>query len=109
MYPKDTLDEEGYEQGHTHGRKDSVLEHPCLALRKLLSGGSFYYSADFDLTSRLQDRERYVYRWIEVSRILLHQLRLQQTACVLTHTMPVRPISLSTLTRSTKATCGTHT
>jgi len=31
-------------------------EHPCLALKKLLSGGTFYYSADFDLTRRLQDR-----------------------------------------------------
>ncbi|KAI9812660.1 MAG: inositol polyphosphate 5-phosphatase [Thelocarpon impressellum] len=31
-------------------------EHPCLALKKLLSGGTFYYSTDFDLTNRLQDR-----------------------------------------------------
>lgn len=30
--------------------------HPCLALQKLLSGGTFYYSSDFDLTSRLQER-----------------------------------------------------
>ena len=27
-----------------------------MALKKLLSGGSFYYSSDFDLTKRLQDR-----------------------------------------------------
>lgn len=33
-----------------------ILEHPCLALRKLLSGGTFYYSTDFDLTNRLQNR-----------------------------------------------------
>lgn len=32
------------------------LEHPCLALKKLISDGTFYYSGDFDLTSRLQDR-----------------------------------------------------
>lgn len=57
-YPTDTLDEEGYEHGHAQGRRDPAFEHPCLALKKLLSGGSFYYSADFDLTSRLQDRER---------------------------------------------------
>jgi endonuclease/exonuclease/phosphatase family metal-dependent hydrolase len=34
----------------------STLEHPCLALKKLLSSGTFYYSADFDLTRRLQSR-----------------------------------------------------
>jgi endonuclease/exonuclease/phosphatase family metal-dependent hydrolase len=56
MYPTDTLDEDGYEQGQAQGRRDPALEHPCLALKKLLSGGSFYFSADFDLTSRLQDR-----------------------------------------------------
>lgn len=61
LYPTDTLDEEGYEHGQAQGRRDPVLEHPCLALKKLLSGGSFYYSADFDLTSRLQDRERSVH------------------------------------------------
>jgi hypothetical protein len=32
------------------------LEHPCLALKKLLSDGTFYYSDGFDLTSRLQER-----------------------------------------------------
>ncbi|KAL2834525.1 SacI homology domain-containing protein [Aspergillus cavernicola] len=31
-------------------------EHPFLALKKLLSDGSFYYSLDFNLTDRLQDR-----------------------------------------------------
>ncbi|KAL9060328.1 MAG: hypothetical protein Q9162_000732 [Coniocarpon cinnabarinum] len=30
--------------------------HPCLALKKLLGDGSFYFSTDFDLTNRLQDR-----------------------------------------------------
>ncbi|OJJ43013.1 hypothetical protein ASPZODRAFT_136894 [Penicilliopsis zonata CBS 506.65] len=33
-----------------------VTDHPFLALRKLLSDGSFYYSFDFNLTDRLQDR-----------------------------------------------------
>ena len=35
---------------------ESTAEHPFHALKKLLNGGNFYYSADFDLTSRLQDR-----------------------------------------------------
>jgi hypothetical protein len=39
------------------GRKgESPLEHPCLALKKILSSGTFYYSSDFDLTRRLQER-----------------------------------------------------
>lgn len=36
--------------------KELVAEHPFLALKKLLSDGSFYYSLDFNLTDRLQDR-----------------------------------------------------
>ncbi|TKA68704.1 hypothetical protein B0A49_05409 [Cryomyces minteri] len=52
-YPTDDLSEDGFEHGH--GR-EPLIEHPCLALKKLLSGGSFYYSTDFDLTTRLQDR-----------------------------------------------------
>lgn len=44
----------------THGsptlsKRDGV-EHPCSEVQKLLSNGSFYYSTDFDLTNRLQDR-----------------------------------------------------
>jgi len=35
---------------------DSTAEHPFQALRKLLNEGNFYYSVDFDLTRRLQDR-----------------------------------------------------
>ncbi|WPH03674.1 Hypothetical protein R9X50_00655700 [Acrodontium crateriforme] len=52
-FPTDGLDSDGYDHGN---HKDALLEHPCMALKKLLSGGSFYYSADFDLTKRLQDR-----------------------------------------------------
>ncbi|CAI6341584.1 unnamed protein product [Periconia digitata] len=58
-YPTDTVDEEGYEMGFGKGKSEGaggVLEHPCLALKKLLSGGTFYYSGDFDLTRRLQER-----------------------------------------------------
>lgn len=43
-------DEHGYESGET------ASEHPFMALKKVLSGGSFYYSYNFDLTKRLQDR-----------------------------------------------------
>lgn len=55
-YPTDTIDDEGYEMGYGGRKEQSPLEHPCLALKKLLSSGSFYYSSDFDLTRRLQDR-----------------------------------------------------
>lgn len=55
-YPTDTLDDEGYEMGFGGRKEQSPLEHPCLALKKLLSSGTFYYSSDFDLTRRLQDR-----------------------------------------------------
>jgi hypothetical protein len=52
-FPTDGLDADGYD--HV-GHREPLLEHPCMALKKLLSGGSFYYSADFDLTKRVQDR-----------------------------------------------------
>lgn len=42
--------------GQNLGRREPILEHPCLELEKLLGNGSFYYSTDFDLTNRLQDR-----------------------------------------------------
>jgi len=38
------------------GPREGVVEHPCHELQKLLGNGSFYYSTDFDLTNRLQDR-----------------------------------------------------
>ncbi|OKL60838.1 hypothetical protein UA08_03935 [Talaromyces atroroseus] len=36
--------------------KDVITDHPFLALKRLLSDGSFYYSRDFNLTDRIQDR-----------------------------------------------------
>ena len=51
--PGDELDYDGQDRGVTAA---AVLEHPCAALKKLLGAGSFYYSSDFDLTKRLQDR-----------------------------------------------------
>ena len=48
---------EGQENyGQNVGRREPILEHPCIELQKLLGNGSFYYSTDFDLTNRLQDR-----------------------------------------------------
>lgn len=42
--------------GQTLNRREVGIEHPCLDVQKLLGNGSFYYSTDFDLTNRLQDR-----------------------------------------------------
>ena len=42
--------------GQGLGRRDVAVEHPCHELRKLLGNGSFYYSTDFDVTTRLQNR-----------------------------------------------------
>lgn len=43
-----------YSQGLS--RREVPVEHPCHELRTLLSNGSFYYSTDFDVTNRVQDR-----------------------------------------------------
>ena len=53
-----TLDPYGVEDnfGQNISHRDP-LEHPCIELQRLLSNGSFYYSTDFDLTNRLQDRQ----------------------------------------------------
>ncbi|KAK8255740.1 SacI homology domain-containing protein [Phyllosticta capitalensis] len=55
-YPTDAVDEEGFDTNYYGKRGDNVMEHPCMALKKLLSSGTFYYSSDFDVTKRLQDR-----------------------------------------------------
>lgn len=52
----DPYDADGQDYGQNLSRRDPLAEHPCLELQKLLSNGSFYYSTDFDLTNRLQDR-----------------------------------------------------
>lgn len=46
------LDSDVYGQA----RKDTPVEHPCQELQKLLGNGTFYYSTDFDVTNRMQDR-----------------------------------------------------
>ncbi|KZF26905.1 DNase I-like protein [Xylona heveae TC161] len=56
-YSTDNLSQQdGFDYEPNQTRREGVVEHPCLALKKLLSGGTFYYSTDFDLTNRLQDR-----------------------------------------------------
>ncbi|KAK7408148.1 Inositol-1,4,5-trisphosphate 5-phosphatase 1 [Neonectria punicea] len=42
--------------GQGLSRREVAVEHPCHDLRSLLSNGSFYYSTDFDVTNRVQDR-----------------------------------------------------
>lgn len=36
--------------------RDAVPDHPCQELKKILGSGTFYYSVNFDLTNRLQNR-----------------------------------------------------
>lgn len=53
----DNLDPYSVEgQDHDYNRREPPLEHPCVELKKLLGNGSFYYSTDFDVTQRIQDR-----------------------------------------------------
>ncbi|KAE8371217.1 SacI homology domain-containing protein [Aspergillus bertholletiae] len=47
---------EEFSRGPSFENKEMVTDHPFLALKKLLSDGSFYFSLDFNLTDRLQDR-----------------------------------------------------
>jgi len=51
-----SLDPWDSESDQGFSRRDVSDEHPCQELQKLLSNGTFYYSTDFDLTNRLQDR-----------------------------------------------------
>lgn len=46
----------GEQYGHAVHRREPLLSHPCVDIQKLLGSGSFYYSTDFDITNRLQDR-----------------------------------------------------
>lgn len=36
--------------------REPILDHPCANLQKLWTDTSFYYSTDFDVTNRMQDR-----------------------------------------------------
>ncbi|PGH32307.1 hypothetical protein GX50_04902 [[Emmonsia] crescens] len=50
-YPTDDGD-----YGTGYESREVITENPFLPLKKLLGDGSFYYSVDFNLTDRLQDR-----------------------------------------------------
>ncbi|KLJ07684.1 hypothetical protein EMPG_16845 [Blastomyces silverae] len=50
-YPTDDDD-----YGNGYEGRETITENPFLPLKKLLGDGSFYYSVDFNLTDRLQDR-----------------------------------------------------
>lgn len=56
---------EGQNYGQTVTHRDPI-EHPCVELQKLLGNGSFYYSTDFDVTNRLQDRSGGAYPYLVV-------------------------------------------
>lgn len=55
-YPGQTFASDERNHGGGYDQTDSTAEHPFSALKKLLGGGFFYYSLNFDLTRRLQDR-----------------------------------------------------
>ncbi|KAJ2982803.1 hypothetical protein NUW58_g6365 [Xylaria curta] len=50
------ISESSLTYGQNLGRREGEVEYPYEELQKLLGNGSFYYSTDFDLTNRLQDR-----------------------------------------------------
>ncbi|KPI35313.1 Inositol-1,4,5-trisphosphate 5-phosphatase 1 [Cyphellophora attinorum] len=54
--PGREFDSGEFDYGSGADNGETFAEHPFHALQKLLSGGNFYYSVDFDLTRRLQDR-----------------------------------------------------
>lgn len=45
-----------HDYNHSYDSKESAFEHPCHELKKILGSGTFYYSVNFDLTNRLQNR-----------------------------------------------------
>src|ERR1700761_8858087 len=55
-YPGHTFSTDEGDYGGFFDPSESNGQHPFQALKKLLNTGNFYYSADFDLTRRLQDR-----------------------------------------------------
>jgi inositol-1,4,5-trisphosphate 5-phosphatase len=52
-WPTDDIDETGQDLANPNSEQ---AEHPCLALKKLLSSGTFFYSTDFDVTQQLSKR-----------------------------------------------------
>ncbi|TQS38716.1 hypothetical protein Golomagni_00772 [Golovinomyces magnicellulatus] len=57
-YPDNLASRSAYEINAPNYRgREILLEQTCSELQKLLSDGSFYFSIDFDLTNRIQDRD----------------------------------------------------
>ncbi|KAM0721709.1 hypothetical protein Q7P37_002634 [Cladosporium fusiforme] len=54
-FPEETIEADNWNY-NSQAQREALMEHPCIALKKMLSGGSFYFSTDFDLTKRVQDR-----------------------------------------------------
>jgi endonuclease/exonuclease/phosphatase family metal-dependent hydrolase len=54
-YSEDTIEADNWDY-NGQSQRESLMDHPCVTLKKMLSGGSFYFSTDFDLTKRVQDR-----------------------------------------------------
>lgn len=44
------------EYGQNMQSREPIFDHPCANLQKLWTDTSFYYSTDFDVTNRMQDR-----------------------------------------------------
>ncbi|KAL8820753.1 MAG: hypothetical protein Q9191_007453 [Dirinaria sp. TL-2023a] len=55
-YASDNAAHASHDYSHGNDAEEMQLAHPCLELQRILSSGTFYYSVDFDLTNRLQDR-----------------------------------------------------
>lgn len=55
-YPGQGFSSDDLDYGGGLDQTETTAEHPFHALKKLLNGGNFYYSVNFDLTSRLQRR-----------------------------------------------------
>ncbi|KAG5517864.1 hypothetical protein PMAC_000318 [Pneumocystis sp. 'macacae'] len=67
--------------------KQGDFEHPCDSIRKLLLNGSFYFSSNFDLTRRIQDRvdsdfnidkfdDQFLWNSYMISELLIFRSRL---------------------------------
>jgi hypothetical protein len=56
VHPPENSSLDGLEDSPYQQRRDQGLEHPYQSVKKLLSGGSFYFTTNFDLTNRIQDR-----------------------------------------------------
>ncbi|KAG7007150.1 inositol-1,4,5-trisphosphate 5-phosphatase 1 [Physcia stellaris] len=56
-YSGEDVASNGHDYGHGAESQEGHFQHPCFELKRILgSSESFYYSVDFDLTNRLQDR-----------------------------------------------------